>query len=282
MSKFDISTVLMVMAAASGSAWAATDTANEQSNLLNDQLTVSEAQGRFDWLEKCYDGVLVELWEQSFAQTGVFSKAQKLAQLRQQWLSDAQVAAGRAQYLTFANSDFSNPYQWRAGTAANQPCSTMPPEYKAVALNTTLLKHSYCANQSYDHEWEWLAGVRVGEFGQQTDSAAYTLVSGKVATLPANRTISVTLTPGNKEPDFPSQVGMRVWIDWDQDGQFSSSELVYKTVTEQAVTFNLAVPANAAEGVTLMRVASDAGGGSDNACKRVSYGEVEDYLVTVH
>ncbi|WP_240650278.1 GEVED domain-containing protein [Pseudoalteromonas rubra] len=248
---------------------------------LGDMLTVTEAQGRFAWMKKCYDGLLVELWEQMFDTRDIVSKEEKLRQLKELWLSADKIAAGKAQYVTFANEDFSNPYNWLAGTSENQACTLMPPEYQPVALKTTVLSHNYCDNASFDNEWEWIAKVTVEDFEHQSGTKAHTMVSGKVVTLPANRSVKVSITPGNLEPDFPSYVVARVWVDWDHNGQLDSSEMVYKAASDGEFKFTMDIPADVPEGTTLMRIATDAGGGSDNACSRVQYGEVEDYLVTV-
>ncbi|MBQ4850580.1 GEVED domain-containing protein [Pseudoalteromonas sp. MMG012] len=266
---------------------AATVQANTESetsanyNELGDLLTVQQAQGRFAWLEKCYDGLLVEVWERAFDTTDIISKEQKLAQLRALWLSPERLAQGHAQYLTFANSDFTNPYNWHAGANVADACSTMPPEYVPVALKTTILKNSYCDNVAFDSEWEWIDKVTLDDFSHDSARHSYTAVSGKVITLSAGREASMTITPGNKEPQYPSYVAARVWVDWDQDGQFSDSEMVYKSASDGVFKFAISVPTEQPEGVTLMRVATDSGGGSDNACNRIHYGEVEDYLVTI-
>ncbi|TMP37248.1 GEVED domain-containing protein [Pseudoalteromonas rubra] len=248
---------------------------------LGDLLTVEQAKGRFAWMSKCYDGLLVELWEQMYGTTDVVQKEEKLRQLKELWLSDAALVAGKAQYVTFANADFTNPYQWYAGTSANEACSIMPVEYEPVALKTTVLPRSYCDNRSYEHEWEWISEVTVDDSTHQSEKHAHSLISGKVFVLRANQASKVTIKPGNKEPEFPSYVAARVWVDWNHNGQFESSELMYRSASSGIFEFLLNVPATVPEGLTLMRVATDAGGGSNNACTRIHYGEVEDYLVTV-
>ncbi|MCO7190623.1 MULTISPECIES: GEVED domain-containing protein [unclassified Pseudoalteromonas] len=248
---------------------------------LGDLLTVEQAQGRFAWLSKCFDGLLVELWEQMYESTDIVQKEEKLRQLKELWLSGAALAAGKAQYVTFANTDFTNPYQWYAGTSADEACSIMPPEYKPVALKTTVLPRSYCDNRSYVHEWEWISEVTVDDVTHRSEKHGYSQISGKVFGLRANQVSKVTIKPGHEEPEFPSYVAARVWLDWDHNGQFEPSEMVYRSASTGVFEFSLDVPAQVPEGLTLMRVAIDAGGGSDNACTRVHYGEVEDYLVTI-
>lgn len=255
--------------------------ANANYNEINDLLSPEQALGRFEWLNKCYDGVLVELWELSHDATQVLPKEQKIQQLRDLWQSQAKIDAGRVNYPTFANSDFSNPYEWYAGTHVDQACTLMPPEYKAVALMNTVLANAYCENVSYDSEWEWIASVKVGDFVHESGSKNFTLVSGKVVPLQKNQQVDVQVVPGNKDTEWPSYVAMRTWVDWDQNGLFSADELVKSMAGDTPFTFNLKVPAEAASGLTRMRIATDAGGGFNNACSRNHYGEVEDYLINI-
>lgn len=288
MTKFNVAKQLPVLAlVAAGVSMSMSASANEvvlqeaAYNELGDLLSVTEAQGRFAWLKKCYDGLLVEMWETMFDTTAIVSKEEKLRQLEQLWLSQTKIAEGKAQYVSFANEDFSNPYNWYAGTSEGQSCSIKPPEYNAIALKTTVLPRKYCSNKSYDSDWEWISQVTVDGFNHQSGAAAGTMVSGKVLTLNANRNIQFTISPGFLEPKYPSYMARRVWIDWDHNGRFDANELIHSSAGEEAAQFNIDVPTDLPTGITLMRIAFDAGGGSDNACTRVHYGEVEDYLVTV-
>ncbi|ALU46104.1 dihydroxy-acid dehydratase [Pseudoalteromonas rubra] len=250
-------------------------------NQLGDMLTVTEAKGRYEWLKKCYDGLLVEMWEQMYDSRNIVSKEEKLNQLRQLWLSGAALAAGKAQYLTFANEDFTNPYDWTAGTSASDACTIMPPEYKAVALKTSLLANTYCAVSSYDNEWEWIEQVKVNDFVHTSGTSKHTRVSGKVINLRAKSQANIEIKPGLLDPDYPTLFDVNVWVDWDHNGQFDSNELVHSSTAGSTVKFTLPVPASTPEGITLMRIALDAGGGSSNACSDIHYGEVEDYLLSV-
>ncbi|KZN51083.1 GEVED domain-containing protein [Pseudoalteromonas luteoviolacea] len=248
---------------------------------LGDVLTPAEAQGRFAWLNKCYDGLLVEMWEQMFDTREIIPKDQKIQQLRELWLSQEKVAAGQAQYVTFANEDFTNPYEWTAGTSENQACTIMPPEYQAVALKTTVLKHKYCENKSYNSEWEWIESVKVDGFEHVSGSHNHTMVSGKALTLSANKRTQFTITPGKIIPEYPGYFALRAWVDWNHNGTFESNEMIHHSTGEGVFEFTHDIPTDVPKGITVMRLALDAGGGFNNACTRIQYGEVEDYLVTV-
>ncbi|MCF6441566.1 GEVED domain-containing protein [Pseudoalteromonas luteoviolacea] len=280
-----VSSLALASSLLSGAAFAQTPAdeliQNAKYSELGDMLTTTQAQGRYAWLKKCYDGLLVEMWEQMFDTRDIIPKEQKLQQLKELWLSQAKVAAGQAQYVTFANEDFTNPYEWTAGTSENQACTLMPPEYQPVALKTAVLKHQYCENTSFGSEWEWIEGVTVEEFEHASGSHKHTMVSGKVVTFPANRAVKVSVTPGSIIPEYPSYVALRVWVDWNHNGVFDANEMMHSSASDGVFQFVFNVPKDVPDGVTMMRVALDAGGGSDNACRRIQYGEVEDYLITV-
>ncbi|MCL1124946.1 GEVED domain-containing protein [Shewanella surugensis] len=250
-------------------------------NELGDLLTVDQAQGRFDWLEQCYSGLMVEIWEKTHDATQVLTNSEKIRQLKELWVSQDKITKGQVNYLSFANADFTNPYGWYAGTDVTQNCTLMPTEYEAVALKTTVIDHQYCANASYDSEWEWIASVSMDGKTHASNANPYTQVSGLVFPMRLNQEHEMALTPGFQIPDDPSFLGARVWIDWNQDGSFSIDEMVFSGQGSETFNFNVAVPSTATPGVSMMRVAMDAGGGFNNACTRNWYGEVEDYLVTV-
>ncbi|WP_299112646.1 M14 family zinc carboxypeptidase [uncultured Winogradskyella sp.] len=79
-----------------------------------------------------------------------------------------------------------------------------------------------------------------------------------------------------------------VWIDYNQDGIFSSSEKVLEegaSVNPQTVSSLFTVPSSAKTGDTVMRVlmkyynASNQGTIQDDPCETFDYGEVEDYTI---
>jgi len=79
--------------------------------------------------------------------------------------------------------------------------------------------------------------------------------------------------------------GFRIWVDWDQDGTFSSSEVAYSSSSYESVhTGSFVVPGLATEGTTRMRVVSHwlSASGDAGPCETVyTYGEFEDYTFEV-
>ncbi|MEZ4799907.1 MAG: GEVED domain-containing protein [Flavobacteriales bacterium] len=78
-----------------------------------------------------------------------------------------------------------------------------------------------------------------------------------------------------------------VWIDYNRNGIFETSERVFNStsiggsVTSTNVPFNLIVPSNASLGTTRMRVRLTWNNSNQDACATYGYGETEDYTVTI-
>lgn len=78
--------------------------------------------------------------------------------------------------------------------------------------------------------------------------------------------------------------GFGVWIDYNQNGTFETTEYVYSTASSTALnTTSITVPIAAPLGATRMRVrcAYSATPANTDACTNLSYGETEDYNVTI-
>lgn len=77
-----------------------------------------------------------------------------------------------------------------------------------------------------------------------------------------------------------------VWIDFNRDSTFSSTEIVYLESSPYvdggvARTGSFTVPTNTANGNTRMRVRLNYGDSITNPCGGLAYGETEDYRVTI-
>ena len=85
--------------------------------------------------------------------------------------------------------------------------------------------------------------------------------------------------------DANSVVGgwVRVFIDWDRNGEFSAAECVVSDTVYSGMVLSktLNVPANTLNGIARMRVILKQSGTSDEftACEKVQRGEVEDSRV---
>ena len=75
------------------------------------------------------------------------------------------------------------------------------------------------------------------------------------------------------------------WFDWNQNGSFSDSGEYYLVAGPVTIVgphiASITVPANAIVGTTRMRVMLDYNNSIPDPCRSNTYGEAEDYCVTV-
>jgi hypothetical protein len=104
------------------------------------------------------------------------------------------------------------------------------------------------------------------------------------------RTTSIAFTVVENECDGSSYYsnGCSIWVDWNQDGDWNDSgEQVFvegtTTTSPRTITGSFSVPAGATLGQTGMRiiVAEGYSGTGLTPCMTYSYGETEDYIVTI-
>ena len=78
--------------------------------------------------------------------------------------------------------------------------------------------------------------------------------------------------------------GVTVWIDYNQNGVFEASELVYSYYSGADTAIynaNITIPATALSGTTKMRVRCEYAAAPADPCTAYSYGETEDYSITI-
>ncbi|AII53345.1 hypothetical protein N008_15330 [Hymenobacter sp. APR13] len=94
------------------------------------------------------------------------------------------------------------------------------------------------------------------------------------------------LTEGNSYPiSFGTATNpqdIRVWLDLNNDGIFTSNELLYTALNRTNPAGTVLIPATALKNVPLrLRVLADFVGGAATACATPQLGQIEDYTVTV-
>ncbi|MBK7477249.1 MAG: S8 family serine peptidase [Haliscomenobacter sp.] len=148
------------------------------------------------------------------------------------------------------------------------------------------LELSYCKPvgvDSSDAAQEWIAGVKIHNFSNSSGRNGYGDFTGlNGPTLAAGNIYPITLTPGF--PGFTSQEYWLVWIDLNQDGVFSSQEVVFDSgsASRDSVLGVVNIPPTAKPGPTRMRIVmrfKQPG----SACSFSSdfFGEIEDYCVAI-
>ena len=151
-----------------------------------------------------------------------------------------------------------------------------------TAGGSTSAPTSYCSSKGNSVADEWINRVTFGSINNTSGSNGgykdYTNLSTAVSK-GSSQTITI----------YPSWSGniyneaYTVWIDWNRDGDFNdSNEMVYsRSATNlSSVSGTISVPATASTGTTRMRVSMKYNANA-TACETFSYGEVEDYHITI-
>jgi hypothetical protein len=248
-----------------------------------DILTPTEALGRFDWLQKCYQGLLLEVHDQMFDPTVIKNDADKLVDLKNVLLYDGNGALrADAKYLTFGNEDKANPQSWFAKNSATAACVSIPSDYgvSAVMVSPTNVP-TYCTAQSRNKDYEFIKEVTISGMTNTSDDAFYSNFVGQAAKVYKGNNYDVSMTPGFTDgsayPEF-----WHIYVDWNRDGDFADANETHLVGSSSTtMTKTLTVPAGAAKGLTKMRVSMDYFGGSNNACSEIDSGEIEDYLLYI-
>lgn len=106
----------------------------------------------------------------------------------------------------------------------------------------------------------------------------YTAISG---TISPGITYDVSVTVNINANGYLFNQFVSAWLDMDQDGTFSSSELLYQSTTgSSAASFSFTIPSGTPNGSTRLRVRSSSSLVTD-PCGSTTFGETEDYSVTI-
>src|SRR5690554_2041939 len=86
----------------------------------------------------------------------------------------------------------------------------------------------------------------------------------------------------NFTTNFSATMGFNIWVDWNNNGTFEESEKVYASgITGNPFSGSFEVPADTPLGDYRMRVRAQWGDSNPLPCGNISWGEAEDYTLTV-
>jgi trimeric autotransporter adhesin len=153
----------------------------------------------------------------------------------------------------------------------------------SVNFTTTAVQLNYCASNGNSVADEYIGRVQLGSINNATGASAggyadYTTIS---ASLTKGMSATITITPTWTATTYNE--GYSVWIDYNKDGDFADAgEQVWTKAASQItpVSGSFTVPTSATTGTTRMRVSMKYNG-VPTACEVFSYGEVEDYGITI-
>ena len=154
----------------------------------------------------------------------------------------------------------------------------------AVTFTTTsivVVPVAYCGSEGSDSSYEWIDYVAFGGFTNSTgDNGGYADFTSTSAFVAPGSTNTLVISAGFASSSYTEY--WKIWIDYNQDGSFDDDEVVASGSSSSAdnLSVEVTIPSTAATGTTRMRVSMkyDA---EQTACETFSYGEVEDYAVTI-
>ena len=148
--------------------------------------------------------------------------------------------------------------------------------YCAVSCNSNF------TNVSYEHITNvTFAGINNSSAGIVGGPVDYTGLTGASVVQGDSYSIDVTLFLSSPYTEY-----IYAWFDWNQNGDFSDPGEYYlvagPVTTVGPHTGNITVPSTATLGTTRMRVMMDYANANPDPCRSATYGETEDYCVTVN
>ena len=166
-------------------------------------------------------------------------------------------------------------------TAANAYGSDA--EIKANYIN--VVPYIYCtpAFTTGTGSGDYITLVQLGTINNATGASSspfYTYYSNLSTDLTPGSAYTITLSPGT----YASNNNISVWIDYNQNGVFETTEKLGNVVappTPATSVINFTVPSTATTGITRMRVREVYSNSNFDACTSYTYGETEDYNINI-
>ncbi|WP_373784490.1 M4 family metallopeptidase [Kaistella sp.] len=147
---------------------------------------------------------------------------------------------------------------------------------------TTTPPVSYCASKGNSTSDEKISKVVFGTINNiSTGTAGYENFTAQIANVNKGTAYTITITP--KWTSTTYNEGYAVFIDYNQDGDFSDSgETVFTKAASKTnpVSGSITIRSTGLTGNTRMRVAMKYNG-IPTACETFSYGQVEDYTLNI-
>jgi hypothetical protein len=170
-------------------------------------------------------------------------------------------------------------------------CVGIEPQVQTVSFTTmgcaSCHEVATCPASTNDASGEWIANVTIGSINNTSVSdGGYGDYTDVTTDLAIGQDYSISVTPGFS--GFSYNEYSKAWIDWNGDGDWTSDELIFDpgqaSTTTATGTFN--VPSSVSLGSKRLRVGMTyyglfSAGETPDACGAFSYGEFEDYCVTI-
>ncbi len=164
--------------------------------------------------------------------------------------------------------------------SAYDASGNMSSNSSALSVTTQDVVLSYCSSKGNTVNYEFIDYVGIGGISNSSGAnGGYGDFTSQTGNLPYGSN-TIVLSIGFVSASYTEHWG--VWIDFNKNGSFESSEKVVSGSTSNSgnLSYNFTVPAGAIAGNTRMRV-SMKWNGAPSACETFGYGEVEDYTVSI-
>lgn len=159
-------------------------------------------------------------------------------------------------------------------------CVSGTPSNYSNTLNFTTAGLDYCASFSSSARSDYhISNVTLNTINNTSTESTYSDFTNISTTLTAGETYTIALTTG---ADANYRTYYNVWIDYNNNGVFNTSERVFTTqgVANNVASGSFTVPSDVNPSTTTMRVILSYSAIS-NPCGEISLGEVEDYAINL-
>ena len=150
-----------------------------------------------------------------------------------------------------------------------------------VNVTTSGVVLTYCGSAGQIVTDEYISKVVLETINNSSTAQSYSDFTNLSTNLTKGNSYTITVTPAWTGSVYAE--GYSVWIDYNQDGDFTDAgEQVWTKAasTSSPVSGNFTIPSGAANGSTRMRVSMKYNG-IPTSCETFQYGEVEDYTVNL-
>lgn len=140
---------------------------------------------------------------------------------------------------------------------------------------------NYCPSEGTNTDFEWIESVSLNTLlNVSGPDGGYAFFQNNGTELESGQTYTLTVEPGFD--GFAFSETFLAWIDYNQNGQFDLPfEEILNVPSNAAVSVDFTVPPAALPGTTRMRVSMIFSGDLNPCNPSFTYGEVEDYCITI-
>ncbi len=184
--------------------------------------------------------------------------------------------SGLVYVVSGLNPNTSYSFSVRAKDAAGNES----PSSNVVSVTTAEGDITYCSSQGNNVNFEYIDFVGLTGINNATSAnGGYADFTSLVADIPYGAN-TITLSVGFASTSYTEFWG--VWIDYNKNGTFESSEQIVSESTTNSAnqSYNFTVPSSALSGNTRMRVSMKYNA-APSPCENFTYGEVEDYTINI-